>query len=181
MEPRATTETPASPPPVVLPLVERFLRPLEEDERLFFFVSIFFFQTATAATSFVRLTPLLPPSCLPHTHTHTRFLQVVMEHEAAWIALGIYVVGSYIWYKYCIRIYNRFKVRSVGFAWKDDEDEDQRPEARRSDESAPSIYSFHDGGGLVRNSDGSVTKPKKHNSLLGRLARMGGTHGGELT
>lgn len=111
-----------------------------------FFVSIFFFQTATAATSFV-----------------------VMENEAAWIALGIYVIGSYIWYKYCIRIYNRFKLRSVGFAWRDDEDE--RPEGRNSDstDSMQSSYSHVQNKSLLVADDNS--KPKRH-TLLGKLGRM---------
>jgi hypothetical protein len=111
-----------------------------------FFVSIFFFQTATAATSFV-----------------------VMEDDAAWIALAIYIVGSYVWYKYCIRIYNRFKLRSVGFAWKDDEDE--RPEGRDRDsqDSMQSSYSHvQKNSGLVAQDAPKHKKP----SLLGKLGRM---------
>ena len=110
-----------------------------------FFVSIFFFQTATAATSFV-----------------------VMENEAAWAALCIYVIGSYIWYKYCIRIYNRFKLRNVGFAWKDDEDE--RLEARHSAESGQSAYSNVHANNTLAPAAGQA-KPKRH-SLLGKLGRM---------
>lgn len=107
-------------------------------------------------------------------------LQVVMEDEAAWIAMAIYLVGSYIWYKYCIRIYNRFKVRSVGFAWKGDEDEDARPEARKSDESsAPSTYSYNQPVMLGHSSDGSGGHKKKHKSLMGRLAKLG-SQGGDL-
>ena len=110
-----------------------------------FFISIFFFQTATAATSFV-----------------------VMENEAAWAALCIYVIGSYIWYKYCIRIYNRFKLRNVGFAWKDDEDE--RLEARHSAESGQSAYSNVHANNTLAPAAGQA-KPKRH-SLLGKLGRM---------
>lgn len=110
-----------------------------------FFISIFFFQTATAATSFV-----------------------VMEHEAAWIALAIYIVGSYIWYKYCIRIYNRFKLRSVGFAWKDDDDE--RPEARQSLDSGQSSFSHMDKEGALAQ-EANAKQNKKH-TLLGKLGLM---------
>lgn len=95
-----------------------------------------------------------------------------MEDEAAWIALAIYIVGSYVWYKYCIRIYNRFRVRSVGFAWKDD-DEDHRPEARKSDESGQSFSPSE-----VTHS--SAPNFKKHNSLLGRLTRKSHLSAGDL-
>jgi hypothetical protein len=73
-----------------------------------FFIAIIFFQFATAATSFV-----------------------VMEKDGAWWSLGIYIIGTYIWYRYCIRIYNRFKLRDVGFSWKED-DEHKGPQVRSS-------------------------------------------------
>lgn len=111
-----------------------------------FFISIFFFQTATAATSFV-----------------------VMEHECAWIALAIYIIGSYVWYKYCIRIYNRFKLRSVGFAWKDDDD--ARPEARQSEDSSQSSFSHVDNAGGLMAQEANAKQTKRH-TLLGKLGRM---------
>ena len=102
-----------------------------------------------------------------------------MEDDAAWICLAIYITGSYVWYKYCIRIFNRFQLRSVGFAWKDDDDE--RPEAGRgSEDSAQSSYSHvHRAEGhstLLSGASlesGGTNKAKKH-SLLGKLARMTG-------
>lgn len=35
---------------------------------------------------------------------------LVMTQEAAIVCSIMLAIGSYYWYKYCIRIYNRFKV-----------------------------------------------------------------------
>lgn len=35
---------------------------------------------------------------------------IVMEQNAAIAASIILVIGTYYWYKYCVRIYQRFKV-----------------------------------------------------------------------
>ena len=90
-----------------------------------------------------------------------------MEKEAAWIALAIYIIGSYIWYKYCIRIFNRFKVRNVAFAWKDDDDD--RPGPRNSEESAQSNYSHvRKTDTFLSNQEMHSQKPKK-TSIFGRI------------
>lgn len=59
---------------------------------LAFFLSVVLFQSASLACSFV-----------------------VMNHNAAWASTGIYLIGLWYWYKYCLRIYNRFKVLIISY------------------------------------------------------------------
>jgi MFS family permease len=46
----------------------------------------------------------------------------VMYDNAAYVSTVILAVGSYYWYTYCLRIYNRFKIHHVQFAWKEVDD-----------------------------------------------------------
>jgi hypothetical protein len=62
---------------------------VKEKDSIFlaFFLSVVLFQLASLACCFV-----------------------VMNHNAAWTAMVIFIIGLWYWYKYCLRIYNRFKV-----------------------------------------------------------------------
>lgn len=57
-----------------------------------FFVSVILFQVGTVGASFL-----------------------VMSSAAAWTSMVLCLGGLYIWYVYCLRIYNRFKVSFVYF------------------------------------------------------------------
>lgn len=72
---------------------------VKEKDSIFlaFFLSVVLFQLASLACCFV-----------------------VMSHNAAWTAMVIFIVGLWYWYKYCLRIYNRFKLEDIGFAWNDE-------------------------------------------------------------
>ena len=63
---------------------------IKEKDAIFaiFFISIILFQVSTVAASFL-----------------------VMSSSAAWTSMVLCLGGLYIWYVYCLRIYNRFKVR----------------------------------------------------------------------
>jgi hypothetical protein len=63
---------------------------VKEKDSIFlaFFVSIILFQVGTVAASFL-----------------------VMSSNCAWTCMVLCIGGLYIWYVYCLRIYNRFKVR----------------------------------------------------------------------
>lgn len=54
---------------------------------------------------------------------------IVMEDNCAYVATVVLLVGTYYWYKYCLRIYNRFKIHHVQFAWKE---EMEGPRAKES-------------------------------------------------
>jgi hypothetical protein len=62
---------------------------VKEKDHIFlaFFLSVIMFQVASLACCFV-----------------------VMNHNAAWTSAAIFLAGLWYWYKYCLRIYNRFKV-----------------------------------------------------------------------
>jgi hypothetical protein len=62
---------------------------VKEKDQIFlaFFLSVVLFQVASLACCFV-----------------------VMNHNAAWTSAAIFLAGLWYWYKYCLRIYNRFKV-----------------------------------------------------------------------
>lgn len=47
---------------------------------------------------------------------------MVMDDYCAYVSTVILVLGSYYWYTYCLRIYNRFKIHGVQFAWKEQVD-----------------------------------------------------------
>lgn len=81
-----------------------------------FFVSIILFQVGTVAASFL-----------------------VMSSSAAWTSMVLCLGGLYVWYVYCLRIYNRFKVSlysssfhlsnfteqldDVGFSWNEEQED----------------------------------------------------------
>jgi hypothetical protein len=58
-----------------------------------FFLSIILFQVGTVAAAFL-----------------------VMSAAAAWTSMVLCLGGLYIWYVYCLRIYNRFKVSLYPFS-----------------------------------------------------------------
>jgi hypothetical protein len=82
-------------PPLILVLItaRSMVRAVEgmvqEKDSIFlaFFLSVVLFQSASLACCFV-----------------------VMNHNAAWTSVAIFLIGLWYWYKYCLRIYNRFKV-----------------------------------------------------------------------
>ena len=45
---------------------------------------------------------------------------IVMRTYASAICTGILLVGGLYWYKYCLRIYNRFKFIEPDIEWKDE-------------------------------------------------------------
>ncbi len=59
---------------------------------LSFLITIVFFQVATVGCGFI-----------------------VMDVEAAWAACCIVLIGGFYWYKYCLRIFNRFKVSKYNY------------------------------------------------------------------
>lgn len=69
---------------------------IKEKDAIFvaFFVSILLFQVSTVSASFL-----------------------VMSSSAAWTSMVLCLGGLYIWYVYCLRIYNRFKVRRIYFIY----------------------------------------------------------------
>merc|ERR1712232_1268894 len=75
-----------------------------------------------------------------------------MSKNAAWTCSVIFLLGLYYWYYYCLRIYNRFKLDDVGFAWNQEEEEGptKRGAFNRIFSSDEGVFSF-----------GSVDKSKK--------------------
>lgn len=61
-----------------------------------FLISIIFFQILTLATSWIK-----------------------MRQPAAIACTGILLVGGMLWYKYCLRIYNRFYFEEPDLDWND--------------------------------------------------------------
>ena len=47
---------------------------------------------------------------------------IMMYDNAAYASSAILAVGTYYWYTYCLRIYNRFRIHQVQFAWKEVEE-----------------------------------------------------------
>lgn len=83
---------------------------IKEKDAIFvaFFVSIIVFQISTVSASFL-----------------------VMSSSAAWTSMVLCLGGLYIWYVYCLRIYNRFKLDEVDFSWNEDHDEGPLPNKSR--------------------------------------------------
>lgn len=46
---------------------------------------------------------------------------IVMKTYASAACTAILLIGGMYWYKYCLRIYNRFKFIEPDIEWKDDE------------------------------------------------------------
>ena len=44
---------------------------------------------------------------------------IIMPQYAAGVFTGLSVIASYFWYRYCTRIFLRFKIHNENLAWQD--------------------------------------------------------------